>query len=84
MLIGEIEQPAIGDSDTMGVPRKIGENLRRACEGTLGVDDPVLRAEGSEVGLEYRPGFERNEIGEELQLASIESCHETFEEQAPE
>jgi len=84
MLIGEIEQPAVADGDAMGVPRKIGQDLLRSCERTLGVDDPFLRAQGSEVGLECFSVVEGNEFGEELQLASIESCCETFEEQAPE
>jgi hypothetical protein len=68
----------------MGVPGKICQDLLWACERTLRVDDPFLRAQGSEVRLECFSVVERNEIGEELQLASIESCHETFKKQTPE
>ena len=84
MLVGEIKQPAVADGDAVSVPRKIGQDLPRACEWTLGVNDPFPRAQGSEVSLECLPVFKRDEIGEELQLAGIESCHETFEEQTPE
>ena len=84
VLIAKMEQPAVGDGDAMGVPRKIGQDLLWTCERTLGVDDPFPRAQGSEVSLECLSVSKREEISEELQLASIVSGHETFEEQAPE
>src|SRR5450759_5662026 len=70
MLVREIEQPAVGDGYTVRIARKISQDLARACERTLGENDPFLRAQGSEVGLKYRPVTERNEIVEELQVAS--------------
>ena len=79
-----MEQPAVGDGDAMGVPRKIGQDLLWTCERTLGVNNPFPRAQGSEVSLECLPVSKRDEISEELQLAGIVSCHETFEEQTPE
>src|ERR1700692_2339312 len=84
VIVGDFEEPAVGDGDAMGVPRKIGQDLLRSRERTLGVNHPFSRTQGSEVGLECLPVSKRDEIGEELQLASIESCRETFEEQAPE
>jgi len=84
MLIREFKQPRVADGDAVGVPRKISQDLLWSCEWTLGVNDPFPRAQGSEVGLECFPVPKRDEIGEELQLASIESCRETFEEQTAE
>ena len=40
MVVVEIEQPAIGDGDTVGVARKISQDLDRACERTFGENDP--------------------------------------------
>ena len=80
MRVCEFEQPTVADGDTMGVARKISQELLRACERTLGENHPFLHAQGSEAGLECLPVFKRNEIGEELQLASFVCWHETFEE----
>ena len=84
VLVREFEQAAVADGDSVRVAREISQDLLRTCERTLGENHPILRAQGSEVGLECRPIVERDEIGEELQLASIECCREAFKEQAPE
>ena len=83
VVIVEIEQPAIGDGDTVGVTGQIGENLLRACEWTLGVHDPFLRAQGSEVGLECVRLVEAGQVCEELKFSRIVQCLEAFEEQPP-
>ena len=83
VLVREFEQAAVADGNSVRVPREISQDLLRTCERTLGENHP-FRAQGSEVGLECRPIIERDEIGEELQLASIECCREAFKEQAPE
>src|SRR5688572_2484139 len=49
MVVVEIEQPAIGDGDAVGVTAQLGENLLRACEWTLGIDHPFDVAQGSKV-----------------------------------
>jgi hypothetical protein len=51
MLIGQAEQPAVADGDAMGVPGKIGQDLLRACERTLGVNGPFPHAQGMPPGL---------------------------------
>jgi hypothetical protein len=74
VLVREFEQAAVADGDSVRVPREISQDLLRTCERTLGENHPILRAQGSEVGLECRPIVEPDEIVEELQLASIECC----------
>ena len=38
----EFEQAMIGDGDLVGVASEIVDDLGRAAEGALGVDDPAL------------------------------------------
>ena len=41
VLIGDLDEPRVGDRRAMGVAREIAENLLGPAEGRLGVDDPV-------------------------------------------
>ena len=47
-IVGETDEPVIGDGDAMGVAAEIVEHLRGAGEGTLGVDHPVGFVQGIE------------------------------------
>ena len=40
LVVVHRQQPVVGDGDTMGIPPDVVENLRRAGEGLLRVDDP--------------------------------------------
>ena len=44
LAIGEREEPAVGDSDAMGIAAEIGEHLLWPTEGRLGIDHPVEAA----------------------------------------
>ena len=43
-----IQQPIVGDRDTMRVARKIGQDALGPSEGALRIDDPVDPAQGRE------------------------------------
>jgi hypothetical protein len=45
LLIADVDDAVIGDGHTMRVTPEILDDVLRACEGPLGVDDPVLRIE---------------------------------------
>ena len=42
VAVGESNQSAVGDSDTMSVCAEITQHMFRSAEGPLGVDDPVV------------------------------------------
>src|SRR5271156_5234189 len=42
VAIGESNQSAVGDGDTMGVCAEITQHMFRSAEGMLGIDDPVV------------------------------------------
>ena len=42
-MIVDREQAMVGDGDAMGVAGQVLQDVLRAAEGRLGVDDPVLR-----------------------------------------
>ena len=44
MLVREFEKSALPNGDAMGVARKIGQDLARACKRALGENHPFLRA----------------------------------------
>lgn len=42
VTVGQSDQPAVGDGDTMGVGAKIAQYMFRAAERRFGIDDPVV------------------------------------------
>ena len=65
----------------MGVAAEIGQDLARAAEGRLGIDDPVdLVHLADEVSESGRLG-EMGEVAEEAERASLEGGLQAFEEQ---
>ena len=80
----EIEQATVGDRDTVGVAREIGQHLLGTGEGRFGVDKPFGCAQRRESGGKCLCLVETDEIGKELQFAGIEGCRQTVEEQPPE
>ena len=53
-IIGEVDEPVVGDSDAMGVAGQVMKNVPRAAERRLGVNDPVLAEEGPKKGTKSR------------------------------
>ena len=52
----ERDQPRVGDRDAVGVARQIGQHSLGPCEGRLGVDEPVLPAQGRQERRQRRAG----------------------------
>ena len=52
------EQPAVGDRDAMGVPRKIGQDLPGTSESLFCIDDPIGSAQRRQSGGERVPVVE--------------------------
>ena len=68
----------------MRVAGEIGEHLRGAAEGLLGVDDPVDPPNSAETFGEGRRIGERRKFAEEAEVASCEGRRQPLEEQPPE
>jgi hypothetical protein len=77
------EEPTVGDRDAVGVAPQIFEDLLRATEGALGIDDPFDIAQQLEMPGEGRRFPEAYEIAEELQLAFVERRLQALQEQTP-
>lgn len=59
-VVMSAEQPVVGQGDAVGIAGEVVENMTRAAEGFLGVDDPVLIAQvgRSAVGSTAKGGEE--------------------------
>jgi len=68
VVVGEVEDAAVGDGDAVGVAAEVLEDLLGAAEGLLGVDDPGLSGEG----LEEEPEGDR--VGEMALVAAEEEA----------
>src|SRR4051812_31894259 len=79
--VGEREQPAVGDGDTMGIAAEIGQHLFGPAEGRLGVDHPVEASEVAETTGERLWFGKVGELAEEPQLASTEGVLQFPQEQ---
>src|SRR5215467_9075870 len=70
-LLVEGNQAAVGDGNTMGVARQIGQHCLRATEGLLCVDDPLGFAQGCEISREGLRLGEMGVIAEEAEAAGL-------------
>jgi hypothetical protein len=77
-------QPAVCDGDAMGVAAEIGQDLFRAAERPLGVDDPSALGERSDQTGEGGRLGQMGEFGKELQVAGVEGAAQPLEEQSAE
>jgi len=48
LAVGHGNQARVGDGGAMSIAREIGQDLRRSCEGSLGVYDPVALGSGAQ------------------------------------
>ncbi|MGY4319518.1 hypothetical protein ACVWW1_008845 [Bradyrhizobium sp. JR3.5] len=84
VILVEGDEPAVGDSNAMGIAAEIGQHLRGATERPFGVDDPADASHGDEVSCEGSRLGQGCEVAEEVQGAGVEGGGQTFEEQASE
>ena len=78
------EQPIVRDSNPMGVPCDVLEDLLRSAERWLGVDLPIYFPGGSDVAQEGVSCAKWLQGGKELQLSGIEGLLQIIEEQSTE
>ena len=78
------EEPAIGDSDPVGIARQVGQHRFRAGKGTFGIDHPFLPPHGLDPLPKNSGISEVAVIAEELQFTTLVGFAECFEKQAPE
>src|ERR1700726_4380272 len=80
LVVGR-DQAAVGDGDTVGGARKIAQDLLRAPEWTLGIDDPVFVVQRCQIS---REGFwigQRHVLAEELQLSGTMNGSKFFQDE---
>ena len=80
----EPEQAIVRDSNPVGVPCDVLEDLLRSAERWLGVDLPVYFPGGSDVAQEGVSRAKWLQGGKELQLSGIEGLLQIIEEQSTE
>src|SRR6202035_6075259 len=81
LVVGR-DQAAVGDGDTVGVARKIAQDLLRSPEWTLGIDDPVFVVQRCQIS---REGFwigQRHVLAEELQLSGTMNGSKLFQDES--
>ena len=83
-VLVEGNQATVGDGNTVGVARQIGQHGLRSTEWPFGVDDPFDLAQQSQMGGECSAGRERGVIAEEAEAAGMVRRHELLQEQSPE
>src|SRR5437016_14087018 len=82
LFIGEVDQPMVGDGDTVGVTAEVAKRMFRAAEGTFRVDHPILAeqwAEPRREGLGLSKGYQ---VSVKAELALSESVPESGHELA--
>ena len=84
VLLGERDQPAVGDSHAMGVGAEIAQHIFRSSEGALGVDDPVMAEEYAQPCCEGTRLGQGQKSAVELERACKESAAESGDELAAE
>src|SRR5436190_8371400 len=83
-LAVEGDKPAIGNSSTVCVAGKVGEDGVGSAKRSLGIDDPFDLAQCGEEGLEGCRLGEGGLVGEELQSPGLVGGVQPFEEQTTE
>src|SRR6516162_3691810 len=83
-LAGEGDEPAVGNSSTVCVAGKVGEDGVGSAKRSLGIDDPFDLAQCGEACVEGCRLGEGGLVGEELQPPGLVGCGQSFQEQAAE
>ena len=84
MIVVAGSDAAVGDGDAMRVAPEIGEDLRRAAERLLGIDDPIDAPRGGQMSGEGSGIGQMCEIAEEAETPGAEGGLQAFEEEAAE
>ena len=84
VVLGERDQPTVGDSHAMGVGAEIAQRVFRSSEWPLAIDNPVVAEQDSQPGSKggWRSKGQKSAV--ELERACKESAAETGDELAAE
>jgi hypothetical protein len=69
-VLGDVDEPMIGNRDAVRVAREVVQYVRGSPEGRFGVDDPVLAKEGAEEGAKRLVGRQRLELARKYELVA--------------
>jgi hypothetical protein len=84
LAVVDIEDAMVGDGDAVGVASQVVEDLVRATEGRLGVDDPVDGIEATHELMESGLGSESGKPTRQSELTVGAEFLEAIKELAPE
>jgi hypothetical protein len=84
LVILEGEQTMIGNGNVTSVASQVAEHALGSTERRFGINDPILREEGSEEGSERLGVTQRLQTAGEDQLALAEALLQAGHELAPE
>ena len=83
-VVGDAEQPRVGDGDAMGIPAEILEDLRRTGEGLLRVDDPLDAVQRAEESVKGARLSQRARAADKLNFARFHDGIESLKKGAAE
>jgi len=84
VVLGERDQPAVGDSHAMGVCAEIAQGVFRSSEWPLGIDNPVVADQDSQPGSKGAWLSQGQKVAVELDHASMEGAAKSGDELAAE
>ena len=84
VALGESNQPAVGNGDTMGIGAQIAQHMFRPAERPLGVDDPVVAKQDPKPSCEGARFRKRYEMSVELECTGMKGGLEAGDKLAAE
>ena len=73
LIVVDVEEAVIADGHPMGIAAHVVKNLLRPGEGPLGIDHPLRSLRAGQKLSESLAFAKRFQVGEEVQLACVES-----------
>lgn len=83
MVVIDIDDAAVGDRDTMGIPTEIGKHLVRPAERWLRIDDPFDSASTREMAGERVVVVEMGEFVGEAEFTMSEGFSKRSQKEPP-
>src|SRR5215510_2739682 len=81
---GDRNNPMVGNSDAMGVPRQVLQDMVWPAKGWLRIHDPILQKQSSQEPAEVTFLRQRQTLTEEGELLGVESAPQASAELAAE
>ena len=82
--VSDGEEAVIADGDSMGIPAEVLKDAPGAIKGRFAIDDPLLRVEMPQEGLEVSWILEMTETGGKDKIPSLKAIFEEAKELTPE